>query len=210
MKNITLVVIDTLNYRATEWAVGQTRKIFPDSPLLVASDQEFMPSDTFVELDIKLDKYSHSRACLDIGQFVETDHALFIQHDGFPVRPELWRDEFLEYDYIGAPWTGKPEERSVGNGGFSLRSKRLLNLTPHLPQDTDKSHEYWLEDGMIGMIFRPWLERNGCRFPHSDLAHKFSHEHPFGPYEDSFGFHDKRNAEHFLSPELYEEWLNCY
>jgi hypothetical protein len=210
MKNITIVVIDTLNYKSTEWAVAQTRKIFPLSPLLVASDKEFMPCDTFVELSDKINKHSHSRVCLDIGEHVATDYALFIQHDGFPVRPELWRDEFLEYDYIGAPWIGQSEERSVGNGGFSLRSKRLLGLTPQLPQDTNKSHEYWLEDGIIGMIFRPWLERNGCRFPHSSLAHQFSHEHPFGPYLDSFGFHDRANAEHFLTPELYQEWLATY
>ena len=29
---------------------------------------------------------------------------LTIWTDGFIVHPEMWRDEFLKYDYIGAPW----------------------------------------------------------------------------------------------------------
>ncbi|KAF4746198.1 hypothetical protein FOZ62_025133, partial [Perkinsus olseni] len=35
-------------------------------------------------------------------------------------------DDFLEYDYIGAPWKHRPLGLSVGNGGFSLRSRSLL------------------------------------------------------------------------------------
>ena len=37
-----------------------------------------------------------------------------------------WRDEFLEYDYIGAPWNVPAGSRNnIGNGGFSLRRKFL-------------------------------------------------------------------------------------
>ena len=37
-------------------------------------------------------------------------------------------DEFLEYDYIGAPWPDNQDDNSygVGNGGFSLRSKSKM------------------------------------------------------------------------------------
>lgn len=64
-----------------------------------------------------------------------TEYVLTIQDDGFPLRGGL--DEFLGmYDYIGAPfvrhatwfdWYPYPRF-CVGNGGFSLRSKRICEV----------------------------------------------------------------------------------
>ena len=49
------------------------------------------------------------------------------------------KDEFLNFDYIGAPWSEKVQvspdlvldmkENQVGNGGFSLRSHKLAQIT---------------------------------------------------------------------------------
>ncbi len=39
-----------------------------------------------------------------INSYVATPFALVIQYDGFILNPDAWRDEFLDYDYIGAPW----------------------------------------------------------------------------------------------------------
>lgn len=61
-----------------------------------------------------------------------TEYVLIIQTDGFPLTSGIER--FLgRYDYFGAPWPGHmswtdfyPYPRfGVGNGGFSLRSKRI-------------------------------------------------------------------------------------
>src|SRR3954451_3005171 len=57
--------------------------------------------------------------------YVKTSLALVIQHDGFVLNPSRWTDDFRRWDYIGAPWA-VDGERIVGNGGFSLRSRRLL------------------------------------------------------------------------------------
>jgi hypothetical protein len=35
---------------------------------------------------------------------VATSHVLVIQWDGYVVNADLWDDDFLRYDYIGAPW----------------------------------------------------------------------------------------------------------
>ena len=37
-------------------------------------------------------------------EHVDTDFVLTIQHDGFIINPLAWRDDFFNYDYIGAPW----------------------------------------------------------------------------------------------------------
>ncbi len=66
----------------------------------------------------------------------DTEYVLGIHGDGFPLRRGL--EAFVgPYDYLGAPW-GRPSwytERvfpypryCVGNGGFSLRSRRLCEL----------------------------------------------------------------------------------
>ena len=44
-----------------------------------------------------------------------------------------WRPEFLDYDYIGAVWPHVLDKYNVGNGGFSLRSKALLEACRALP-----------------------------------------------------------------------------
>jgi len=71
-----------------------------------------------------------------LHEYVDTSHALVVQNDGYVVNPEEWSDQFLEYDYIGAPWPMPQDDFSfrdplgniqrVGNGGFSLRSKKIL------------------------------------------------------------------------------------
>src|SRR5687768_5817660 len=58
-----------------------------------------------------------------LNQYVATPHVLLIQYDGFVLNPDAWQEAFLVYDYIGAPWL-EEEGYIVGNGGFSLRSKR--------------------------------------------------------------------------------------
>ncbi len=64
----------------------------------------------------------------DLIKYVDTDFCLLIHDDSCVVNPEMWTDEFLDYDYIGAPWPEGSQPYRVGNGGFSLRSKRLLDV----------------------------------------------------------------------------------
>ena len=64
-----------------------------------------------------------------------TDNVLVVQNDGFPVGAGI--EAFLgRYDYVGAPWPGHTRhldffpypKYGVGNGGFSLRSKRICRM----------------------------------------------------------------------------------
>jgi len=69
----------------------------------------------------------------EMADHVATDFALVVQWDGYVLDSAGWRDEFLEYDYIGAPWPQFDDGRRVGNGGFSLRSSQLLRVCATLP-----------------------------------------------------------------------------
>ena len=61
-----------------------------------------------------------------LHEYVETQHCLLVQWDGFVTNANAWRPDFLAFDYIGAPWPQFSDGRNVGNGGFSLRSRKLL------------------------------------------------------------------------------------
>ena len=43
ISDLTIVVIDSLNYNASVIALDQTRKIFPQAKVLIISDKEFYP-----------------------------------------------------------------------------------------------------------------------------------------------------------------------
>ena len=84
-------------------------------------------------------------------QYIDTDFVLITQADGFIINPHKWTDIFLEYDYIGAPFPDEPQygftgDTRVGNGGFSLRSKKLIDMPinlnlPYRNKEVDRWHE---------------------------------------------------------------------
>ena len=144
--------------------------------------------------------YSHFVLRLLPGH-ISTPHVLVTQWDGFVVDPASWTDEFLQFDFVGAVWTDQPAERCVGNGGFSLRSQRLLQAG----LDARIEHEH-PEDLTLGRDYRVLLEReHGVRFAPPSLARRFAFENepPAGP---TFGFHGPCNLPRVLNQD---EMLAC-
>lgn len=118
--------------------------------------------------------------------YIETPFALVVQWDGYVLEPSAWSTEFLRYDYIGARWPWHTDGMTVGNGGFSLRSRKLLEITggPSFPV-----HPQINEDDQICRVQRPRLIREfAINFAPEAIADRFSYERglPDGP---SFGFH---------------------
>jgi len=157
--------------------------------------------------------YSHF-LLTGLRQYVSGTHVLVIQWDSFIIHPELWTDDFLKYDYIGAVWPHHPET-PVGNGGFSLRSTKLLDAlaSPNIP----KRHP---EDFCICIDNRGRLENKfGIRFAPTEVAEKFAVER--SAWHPAFGFHGLFNfarvlnhgqLAHFLSilPDDYLGAVDTY
>lgn len=58
---------------------------------------------------------------------IEKNNVLLFQVDSLLLRDGI--DEFLEWDYIGAPWTSPKEGKLVGNGGLSFRkTKKMIDI----------------------------------------------------------------------------------
>jgi hypothetical protein len=127
----------------------------------------------------------------ELGRHFSGSHVLVIQWDSFILRGDLWRPEFLDYDYIGAPWGHRPV--AVGNGGFSLRSRRLYEALDRL--DITQTHP---EDFVICERHRDELiGAHGIRFAPPPLAAQFAFEE-VKPAAPTFGFHGFFNFHHAL------------
>jgi hypothetical protein len=121
----------------------------------------------------------------ELARFITTDYVLVAQWDGYVVEPRAWTDEFLRWDYIGARWHWHSDGMTVGNGGFSLRSRRLLAATaaPDFPLERHVN-----EDEQICRTQRPFLAAAGIRFAPEPVADRFSYERSV-PERPTFGFH---------------------
>jgi hypothetical protein len=141
------------------------------------------------------DHRSYSHFILrDLAEHVTHPHVLVVQWDGFIIDGSRWQDDFLDYDYIGAPWPQFKDGQAVGNGGFSLRSRRLLEQTAST--DFPLGHP---EDLHICRTQRALLEREGIKFAPSAVAERFAYER--GPVTESFGFHGLFNFAYVLDDE---------
>lgn len=120
----------------------------------------------------------------ELKHHVETDFVLCVQWDGYVLDASRWNDDFLTCDYVGAPWPHFDDEARVGNGGFSLRSKRLLEVSGNLPLPYGLA-----EDVAICRHYRTLLEtEHSIRFAPENLARRFSHER-LPETGEEFGFH---------------------
>jgi len=135
----------------------------------------------------------------ELPKHIDTEFALLIHADGYIIHPELWDNDWLNYDFIGAPWPLPRDDYSyrdeegglvrVGNS-VSLRSKKLMDLA-----STRKWQSYFgntNEDGFICCHNRLWLESKGCNFAPLEAAIHFSKEHIIDENRDimnTFCFH---------------------
>mgnify|MGYP003627442466 CR=1 FL=1 len=150
----------------------------------------------------------------ELINYVDSEFVMMIQTDGYPIAPQNWSPLFLNYDYIGAPWsrtlnkneasvpiTPTAEQlllragRSVGNGGFSLRSKRLLKevasrnyqCTPLDWDEFDVKGFEFNEDEYVCRYLNKDLISKGFTFAPVEVAEAFSIENDL--WVGQFGFH---------------------
>lgn len=203
-KNLTIAIIDTANHALASKAVEQALQITDAKSVLVLSDQDFYAGSKFVKVDPIADKNDYSRLMIkELGKHIETDHFMVIQYDGMPTDASKWQDDFLTYDYIGAPWPWGPKEHRVGNGGFSVRSRQLAELC--LGDDVVFNNTN--EDTFICHTYKNYLENNGIKFAPWEIAKDFSAEIPGGKFP-TYGFHGTLCLPFYLSDAHLSFYIN--
>ena len=207
LPNVTLVTMTSVDIDGAIKALENSSKNinFGDIVLISHEKPKELPSSINFGLIDRMDnvnQYSYNMI-YKLGDYVNTEYALVVQSDGYVVNPDMWSDDFLNYDYIGAPFPLPNDDFSyrdvngeifrVGNGGFSLRSKKLIDLPNKLGLEWRPFHGFYNEDGFICAMYRHIYIENGIKFAPLDVAKYFSHE-TYIPEINGivpFGFHGK-------------------
>jgi tetratricopeptide (TPR) repeat protein len=202
LDNVTLCCLDCAYYALAADALGVTLSKCHFAEALFFSDRDCPVNGVrFVPIERITSSAQYSNFMIhELHEYIDTDYVLIIQYDGFVLNPLAWDPQFLQYDYIGAKIS--INKRSiVGNGGFSLRSRRLLRALRDDPEIKryDASREPYSEDLAICDTYREILEsRHEIRFAPEAVADRFSAELT-PPTMHNFGFH---NLIHLIG--LYE------
>jgi len=207
LDNVTLVAMSSVDMDNTVKAlINSSTEIKFGSVMLISHEKPNSLPDNikFKHIDkmSNINEYSYNMI-YKLGDYIETEFVLVIQSDGYVVNPSSWRREFLDYDYIGAPFALPNDSFSyrdvngeifrVGNGGFSLRSKKLVDLPNKLGLEWKSFHGFYNEDGFICAMNRHIYEENGIKYAPIEVAKYFSHEAPIPEINGitPFGFHGK-------------------
>ena len=190
--DVTLVLLAGNYVALSEADLADVRSRFTFDDVLVFAEREMSVRTVVAPMTTPEDYYRV--VWREVYQRTATKHVLMMDWDGYPVW-DRWLPAFLEYDFIGAVWPWFTE-RTVGNTGFSLQSRRFLKLMcegavrAEHPGDISicRDHRSYLE------------EQCDIRFAPEHVADLFSVEH--GPGQpQSFGFHGVWNMLYFLDDD---------
>ena len=200
IEGTTLCIVDCFNHALAARALRASMSACRFASIKWLTDRPIdVPGVETVQIPAIRSSLEYSRFMVkDLLAYIDTEHVLTVQWDGYVINPVAWSPEFLLFDYIGARWDNanhrKRDHHNVGNGGFSLRSRDLLEALQ------DPAIDSWHpEDGAICREHRSYLEdRHGIAFAMDDIAERFSFEH-IEPPTLPFGFHGVTNLVRFSS-----------
>lgn len=189
LENVTLIALTNRDYDGHKRAIDKSCKDIEWGGVKLIWDEKIKNIDDW-----------NYKIIYELHNYVDTDFAFLFHADGYPINANAWRSDFLEYDFIGAPWplpkddysyrTSTGEVIRVGNS-VSIRSKRLLELPSKLNLPWRSYYGNTNEDGFLCVHNRAELERNGIRFAPLEVARYFSREHSISENEGivPFAFH---------------------
>ena len=200
LPGVTLVAVTDINIEAHQYALDLScRGIeFGDVQLLTPKLGSIEEWNRFI--------------VYDLGDYIDTEHALLIHDDGFVVHPQSWDPAWLMFDYIGSPFPLPTDDYSyrdvngkvqrVGNS-VSLRSKHLLQLAKKENFEWKPFYGFTNEDGYVSVNMRHAYEEEGCVFAPFEQAVRFGREVPLPENQGikPFVFH-KWEGENAKYPKL--------
>lgn len=119
-------------------------------------------------------------------EFMPCENILIFQHDSRLLRYGV--EEFMDYEFVGAPIVHEQLPMPCMNGGLSLRKKsKMLQILENQKWDASKGNE--------DIWFCRELEKIGANLPTKEIARKFSVESIYSL--GSMGYHQ---IEKYLTP----------
>lgn len=90
-------------------------------------------------------------------KYIDTTYVQIVQRDGWILNPKSWNDDWYKYDYIGPIFV---QNDKVGSGGFSFRSKKIMEAVSHTIPEWDWTQKHadeiqrsipFYEDGILSL-----------------------------------------------------------
>ena len=223
LKNVSIICIDDRNIDSAIYSIETSSKYINFGKKILITNESLINQNNLsliekLHIEVNLipkitSIHEFSFFCLNnLVDYVKTDYCLLVQWDGWVINPFNWNNSFLDFDYIGATW---PKSNIVGNGGFSLRSKRLLVASKEMVNLKNPLLNNLIEDDFICREFRDdFVNHYKIKFPSVKLADKFSIERK--PWtNESFGFHGFFNFDQVFTDISYKGYIenlhnDCY
>ena len=171
-KDVTLIAVDCVNVERVvkSFDISLSYVKFKNVKFLTSLDNNLSYSVKIKPIKTIVD---YSKFMIkDLYKYVNTKFCLVTQHDSWICNPDVWDDDWFNYDYIGcvSNWS----HLGSGNGGFSFRSKRLLKIGSKIikdnyhPEDVVLASDIKMLNGKKYNVQSKTLERMGLKFATSD------------------------------------------
>ena len=174
LDNVSLICIDCYSYGKAVSAIQKSLQQIQFEKVLFLTDIKIdLEGIEAVQIPSIRSKREYSEFVIKkLANYIPTDYFCLIQADGYIIDGNQWDDRYFDYDYIGAPWL-YDNDRQVGNGGSSFRTKRLHEILAN-DETISVLHP---EDQSICIVYKFYLEeRYGIKFAPVELAEKYSYE----------------------------------
>lgn len=212
LSNVTLIAVATKEpYKALEALKYSCKEIeFGDVKLVSQLVRKHNTDNIiyeYVQPFKSIDDWNHY-IVYNLHKHIKTDYCLLIHEDGFVVNPKSWRDEFLDYDYIGSPWSlevaraiqgGRNQPLSRVGNSVSIRSKKILELPSKLNMPWVRYNGDYNEDTQLSAHHRELLESYDITYAPVEVAIHFGREHLMPENEHithPFVFHKYHGSTH--------------
>lgn len=189
LPNITLIALTNKDFEGHKRALDKSCEGIEWGAVKLIWDEKITSIDDW-----------NRKIIYELHNYVDTDFAMLIHADGYVINPQAWKDEFLAYDYIGAPWPLPTDDYSyrtpsgelirVGNS-VSIRSRRLLEAPTRLKLEWKSYYGNTNEDGKLCVEWRDILKQHGVKYAPLEVAKYFSKEWeiPENVGINTFAFH---------------------
>lgn len=220
LPQITLIVADGVNAERAKKVIDHCKTLCDFGAIKLCTH---LPVDSEHRVEIMPLKslIAYSIWCLtEMHKHIETQACLVVQRDGWILNPLSWNNDWLNYDYIGPLFV---QHDDVGSGGFSMRSKRIMEAAAKRIGDWDgtEAHAQLLqttkarsyEDGVLAMTMR--YEGNWNYAPKEEAGKFAQGGNPNPAYYHAYpwGFHGAhQNINHatgFVSPVCEHGGRDC-
>lgn len=190
LPEVTLIIVDCLDARgaAKVLDICESKVKFGASKLLTSL---LTDDPRRVEIPALTSLTAYSVFMLtSLHKYIDTEHVLVVQRDGWVLNADAWDPAWLKLDYIGPIFM---QYDRVGSGGFSLRSKRIMEHAARIygefdPANVDNLQQQigLYEDGVLSMSpefvnFRVGSLEQAARFGQGGSRNpRYFVERPFG------------------------------